>query len=275
MSATYPLARANQKLDGFLAEGNLYFRVQDASGVYGPEVGPINGTTLSFNPGSGDQKNRVSKMIGTSGQLLNALITAGQPSVTFGFNDLGVEQFKLGVRGTSEAINEAGGSASAEVLTLPTNAKGGWIQLPDRNINSAAAFTLTGPSATPTYTFSANADADYGPINYKRGRVYIPAESTITIGDVEFSYTHFGLTGVRVKGNQIDQTIMFLYFEGKNKADLKDINATFWEAKVEPTQDVDLLGDDFAGAAFSGPLETPTGKDAPYEIEMDLDYATS
>jgi hypothetical protein len=48
----------------------------------------------------------------------------------------------------------------------------------------------------------------------------------------------------------------------------------FHEATVQPTQDIDVLGDDFAGAAFSGSLTTPVGKDAPYEVEWNLALAT-
>jgi len=275
MSATFPLARANQGLDGFLAEGNILMQVKDVAGVYGPLEGPINGTTLSFNPGEGETKERISKMIGTSGQALNSIITAGTPSITFGFNDLGARQFALASRGAISAINEAGGSVSAASFTVPAAAKGGWIELPNRNI-AVAGFSITGAGGTPTYTFSANADQDYGPINYEQGHVYIPKASTIANGaTIEVTYTYLAVTGELIKGNQIDQTVMRLIFEGKNKANFQKMRIIFHEATVQPTQDIDVLGDDFAGAAFSGNLTTPVGKDAPYEVEWNLTLATA
>lgn len=275
-TATHADARANQGIKGAIWEGNIMFRVKDTNGVYGPWVGPINGTALSFNPGEGNTVQRPSAMIGTSGQSLDTVITPGTPSIAFGFNDMGIEQFKLATRGESEPINEAGGTATAEDQTLPTNIKPGWVKLPDRNINSAATFTATDNGAATTYNYAADASADYGPIDYREGWVYIPADSTI-VGNqvVEWTYTHFAVAGTRVKGNKIDQLIMELEFNGRNKASLQWDKFIAWEATVQPTQDIDFFGADFAAGAYSGTLTTPNGKDQPYEIEWDLQHATS
>lgn len=275
-TATHANARADQGIKGALWEGNIMFRVKNSSGVYGPWVGPINGTALSFNPGEGETVQRISKMIGSSGQALDSVITPGTPTIAFGFNDMGIEQFKLATRGESAAISEAGGTATAEDQTLPTNIKPGWVKLPDRNINSAASFVATDNGAATTYTFAADGSADYGPIDYREGWVYIPANSTIVGAQVvEWTYTHFAVTGTQINGNKVDQLIMELVFNGKNKATLQWDKFTAHEASVQPTQDIDLLGADFAAGAYSGTLTTPTGKNQPYEIEWDLQHATS
>lgn len=276
-TATFPKARSAQGIDGALWEGNIRGRLKDQSGVFGSWFGPINGTTFTFNPGAGETIQRVSKMIGSSGQVLNAIVQAGQPSVAFGFDDMGLEQFKLATRGESSALSEAGGSVSAQDLVLPAGAKGsngGWIELAHRNIDSAQAFTITGDGGTPTHTFSADADDDYGPIDYLEGLVFLPPASAINGGDtIELTYTHLAVTADLVKGNKVDQTILELIFQGKNKANQQWIRFHAFQANVSPTTDIDLLGSALAVGAYSGSLETPADKEEPYQVQWDIQYA--
>lgn len=279
LTDTFAKARSAQEIDGALWVGNLVLRQKDKNGVFGPWTGPINGTTYTFNAGAGETIQRTSKMIGSDGQILNAVNNTGQPNITFGFDDMGLEQFKMAMRGESSALSEVGGSVSAQDLVVPANAKGtkgGWIELAHRNIDSAQSFVITGNGGTPTHTFSADADDDYGPIDYLEGGVFIPSGSAINNNDtIEVTYTHLAVTADLIKGNKVDQTILELKFMGRNKANQQWMRFHAFQANVSTNADVDMLGGAFATNSFTGPMETPPDKEEPYQVQWNIQYATA
>jgi len=259
-------ARSDLGFEGGIFSGDLYVRFKNNAGVFGPKIGPINGTTLILNPGAGDQIERISKMRGQVGQALDSIVDAATPQVTLGFDDISDDLWQMIFRGTTTAINESGGTASAEDLV---SVDGGWVDLANRNITTWTS--LTGASATPTYVDGTDYEAE---LNH--GMVFTRPGGSIGDGtDLEANYTYLAVTGYRVAGNQLDELRAEITLLGVNRASGVPVKVLVREGVLTPDSQPDFMSStEFVAAAFSGTMVTPSGQSNAYFIER-LTLATS
>ena len=259
-------ARADLGFEGGIFSGDLYIRFKNNAGAFGKRIGPINGTTLIINPGAGDQIERISKMRGQVGQALDSIVDASTPQVTLGFDDISDELWQMIFRGVSAAINESGGTASAEAVTA---AKEGWVYLANRNIS--AWTSLTGSGGTPTH-----ADGTDYEVELNHGALFTRAGGAISdAASLEANYTYLGVTGYKVSGNQLDELRAEIDLWGVNRASGVPIRVHVREAVLTPDSQPDFMSStEFVAAAFSGTAITPSGQSDPYYLER-LTLATS
>lgn len=265
--------REQLEIEGGKFEGELYIKLIPEGGGAGRRIGPINGTQLAYNPGEAEVVTRTSRMRGTYGQNLNTDSQPGSPTIEVGFDDIGKEQLELQMRGTSSAISEAGGTLTDE--TIAVDAKGSWIDLGVRNL-SPSGFSVTNLAKDTTYDYAADGSADYGPMDWAQGMMFVPEGSDIAVGNVYINGTHLAVSGYKIKANQLSQMRAEFILLARNRSDpnLTDWKFTIKQGNVSPSQTADFLTEDFISAVLSGPAETPTGHDSPFEIER-LVMATS
>jgi len=91
----------------------------------------------------------------------------------------------------------------------------------------------------------------------------IEAGEALTIG-----YTYTSYTGYKVKGAVQPTIKAYLFLDGKNETNGKDVEVEVWAAQLRPTSPVDFLADDFTALELEGTPATPTGYDSPFEIKQ-------
>jgi len=111
--------------------------------------------------------------------------------------------------------------------------------------DTALTITVTGPSATPTYTLGT----DY--IVARAGVIILAGGAIANAASIECTYTKLGSDVVQ---GLTDSAKEFkLVFDGLNEAASgKAVTVTTHRIKFSPTQGLDLIGDDFAGLQLAG-----------------------
>jgi len=83
---------------------------------------------------------------------------------------------------------------------------------------------------------------------------------------VDFDYA--AVTGLEVLGAVSPQIKAYIFLDGINQVNGKDVEVEVWEVQLKPDTPVDFLADDFNSLELSGTPKTPSGKSAPYRIRQ-------
>jgi len=256
-------ARAAHHLTGMFFEGDVLIRARDINGAWGKRIGPVSPVKLAINPGSASTISRKLRLRGQWGQVADTVANeSAEPTLQFETDDAGQELILLAMRATSEAISEAGGTATDEVTAVP--AKGTWLQLPDRNI------AVTGFAGKHANDSALTEGTDYvlQDIWLQYGLIFIPETSTISVAEAcKWTYTHGAVSGSRITGNRMAQVNLNIELFGVNRTDNSKVHLVVHESVVSEGADLDFAATDFFKPNFSGTLITPSGQAGPYYIE--------
>jgi hypothetical protein len=262
MAINVNAVRADQGYAPATFIGDLSFRLKDAAGNWGPLHGPIMAAEVSLDPGKANMALLKSALVETFAQIIGAVVTPGDPSITIKIEDSGLATLMLALRGTSTAITENSGTATDATAT-PT-AKGAWLQLPHRNVS---ATDFAGKCDTTDLTVSTDYILDDMYLLY--GKIYIPSTSTIDLSkDCTWTFTYGAVSGYHIDAQQIPDMRIQIEMPVYNRATQDRGMLTVWEAAVSPSSGLDVAANKNQTISFTGVPMTPSGKTGPFFIEM-------
>jgi hypothetical protein len=245
----------------FLGAGDLYIQRQDPTTlVWGPLHGPFDAEKFAYKPNS-EKLEKTSKGKTTYGQVRATVFKPSAPEFSVTLGQANRENLPLALMGVAADINTAGGTLTAEDVTV-TNV-GGWIEMPWANI-SATGLTITSADTLTTYV----RDTDYI-INIEMGWLKILSGSGILLNDVlKLTGTHGAITGTKINAGTVNQLRARFILDGKNLVDGSPVKATAKQVAMSSDTEFDLLGDNFAEIPLTGSVETPVGHSTGFEVEL-------
>ena len=127
-------------------------------------------------------------------------------------------------------------------------------------------FTITVAASGADVTLTEGVDYK---LNRRLGLIMLlptSAAPDATVFKVTGSYT--GASGTRISGATQSEVRCRIKFDGVNMADGTDVTAEVYEAVLSAESEFDFLPDDFGNVTLSGTAKTPTGKTAPFTVDM-------
>lgn len=245
----------------FLGAGDLYIQRQDpATLVWGPLHGPFDAEKFEYKPNS-EKLEKTSKGKSTYGQVRATVFKPTAPEFSVTLGQANRENLPLALMGTAADINVAGGTLTAESVTV-TNV-GGWVELPWANL-TATGFIVTNAAGDTTYV----RDTDYL-VNLAMGWIKFLSGSGVLVNDViKVTGTHGAITGTRIDAGTVNQLRARFILDGKNLVDGTPVKATAKQVAMSSDAGLDLLGDNFAEIPLTGSIETPVGHTTGFEVEL-------
>ena len=241
----------------FLGAGDIYInRLVD--GVPQGLIGPIYANSFQLQPAVNTVQS-TSKGRHDYGQVLESVNIAQPTTFTMELKEVTGDILTMAFLGTDSALNEAAGTLTDAPVTVK---KGKWVPLGKRNLDELISVENTG--GTTTYVEGT----DY---KLNRPMGWIMALESGSIADasvVNVSGAYMAATGRVIKGSTRTEVRAHLIFDGINQADGTQCTVNVWEAVLSADSAFDFLADDFGNVSLTGNLKTPTGKDAPYIVEV-------
>lgn len=250
--------------DGKFIAGDFFLDPKDAAGNSTGLIGPLNTTRCAITHPTPEIFPRISHRVGTVGQALNTIMVGKPPEIDIAVDDAPEAILNMLFGGTSEAINEAGGSATDEPITL---IKDRWVKLPDRNL-SATGFNLSTVAVPATPLVK---DTDYA-VDFETGMLM--ALTTGAAVACLADYTNLAVTGTRHLAASRVSTKCEIIMKGLDMVTNKPCRMSVWEAVLYRDGAFDPATQAYVTTALKGTLNTPAGKTQPYEYE-DLTLATA
>lgn len=262
MAINVNLIRADQGLAPSILIGDMMFRLKDPYGNWGELFGPITVGEMTLDPGKPTQELIKSGLIETYTQVIGAVMTPGDPSITIKLSDAGVNVLNLALRGTITAVTEAGNTVTNGEVNVVQ--KGAWLQFPHRNI---AASGFSGKSDTTDLV--AGTDYLLDDMYLKYGMIYIPTTATnVDLAENQtWSYTYGAVSGSRIDAMQLADMRLQIDMPIQDRNTLNRGFLKVWEAAVSPSSGIDVASNKKIELTLTGIPMTPSGKVAPYYIE--------
>jgi hypothetical protein len=246
-------------MSGVIAEGTLYVD-RNVAGVMQGLTKWEGLAKLEIKPNS-ELKEATSKDKGKYGQIVASVALAKPAELSLTLRDINREALAMALQGTGSALSQSGSSWTASAFTHMQ--KGVYNELGKRNVASAG-FVVKDVTDTTTYT----AGTDYV-LNEDAGLLYIPSTSAIP-DDVtlHITGTYAAVAGDLVKGGTLAQVRGKLFLDGNNLVDGTPLFVTIWDATLTSDGAVDFMADDLVELSMKGRMATPSGKDSPFEVEL-------
>jgi len=245
----------------FLGAGDLYIQRQDpVTLAWGPLHGPFDAEKFAYKPNS-EKMEKVSKGRNTYGQVRATVFKPTAPEFSVTLGQANRENLPLALMGVSADIDVAGGTITAQEITVTT--VGGWIELPWANLK-AAGFTVTNEAGTTTYDVD-----DHYTVNYAMGWLRIlPGSGIPADAKLKISGSYGAITGTKISASTVNQLRARFILDGKNLVDGSPVKATAKQVAMSSDAEFDMLGDDFAEIPLTGSVETPVGHATGFEVEL-------
>jgi hypothetical protein len=111
-------------------------------------------------------------------------------------------------------------------------------------------------------------DTDYE-VTSRNGMIRALSTGQIEAGEVLLvSFDYASVTGLEVLGAVQPTIKAYIFLDGTNLVNGKDVEVEVWEVQLKPDSPIDFLADDFNSLELSGTPKTPSGKSAPYRIRQ-------
>lgn len=245
----------------FLGGGDLSIQRQDpVTGSWGPLHGPFDCEEFSYQPQS-EKMEKTSKGKNTYGQVRATVFKPTAPLFSVTLGQVNRENLTLALMGTAVEINRAGGTLTAEEVTVSDVAS--WIELPWANIK-ADGLIVTNEAGDVTYT----RDTHYI-VNLEMGWLMILAGSGIAKDAVlKITGTYGAITGTRIDASTINQIRARFILDWRNLAGVMLGKATAKQVAMSSTEAFDMLSDEFVTVKLNGSCETPVGHTTGFELEI-------
>lgn len=241
----------------FLGAGDIYInRLID--GIPQGLVGPIYANSFQLQPAVNTVQS-TSKGRNDYGQVLESVNIAQPTNFTMELKEVTGDILTMAFLGTDAALNEAAGTLTDAPVTVKL---GKWVALGKRNLDDLISVENTG--GTTTYAEGT----DYK-LNRPMGWIMALAGGAIAdAATVNVSGAYSAAKGRTIKGSTRTEVRAHIVFDGINQADGTQCTVNVWEAVLSADSAFDFLADDFGNVSLTGNLKTPTGKDAPYIVEV-------
>lgn len=229
----------------FKGKGTMYLRKKSGTDGLLP-VGNCSEIALALTTSKQEMKDY--ELAG--GATADTIETIDSVSASVTLLNLNPENIARVTAGITSDVT--GGAVTAEAHTV--SAQGSFTRF-DKIPDTSDTITVTGPSGTPTYVDGTDYEVRNG------GIVIIDGGSITAASNIEVSYT--------AVNSRVVETLLEIgeeyemYFDGLNEARSgKAVLLTGHRAKVNPTQGLPLISDDYASLQFTVDLlrdDTITG----------------
>lgn len=234
---------------GYVAAGILY------GGIVGGPMKQLGNCRKFAITENATVKKRVSKMIGTYGQVLDSASTKEPAKLVIEMDEWNTDNLRDVAMGTViEATQEAGNDVE-KTFNLTTVEHGGYYDLGKRRVSGVSVVV---GSVTKTEGTDYELDAEIGYIKF--------LEHIGSTGSAVVTFDCAAIAAGTIIQGGTEATIKRHYFlRAHNEMDGSHWEIEVWEATMKPTSETDYLADDVTVLSYEGEMNTPTGKTSPYE----------
>lgn len=210
-------------------------------------------------------KEAISKDKDEYGQVIASAAINKPADLSVVIREITGRALAMSLQGSVSEMSQGSGSVASQDATAKI---GKFIELGKRNIASAG-FLVKDSTEVTTYTLNT----DYR-VNYAAGFVEILAGGAITEGQaLKITYDHGAVDAAKVLGATVPQVKGKLVLDGRNLMTGRPTFITIWDATLTAEGEVDFMSDDPIELTMKGRMTTPAGKTAPFEIELDAQFA--
>jgi len=235
------------------------------------------------------QLDRVALAMNFLGNLEDVDVSAGAETaeeVTVQNLDRYFRLAKRNIEATSVVVTRSAGSAATAWSSEAVVAEGDYYVPPSGSENDHFYKVTTGGTVgttEPTWPTDGSTVEDGTAVFQDMGLIEAAATDfeviartgmirALSTGNIEaeevlsIAYDYLDVSGAKVLGAVQPTIKAYLFLDGINKVDGKDVEVEVWEAQLRPTSPVDFLADDFTSLEMEGTPVTPTDKDSPFVI---------
>jgi len=181
---------------------------------------------------------------------------------------------------------QAGGTASAHATetsyevgdyVVPTSPNDHFYKCTEAGTSAASEPTWPTDGSTVTDDtvtwqdmglIAAVQDTDFE-VTSRNGMIRALSTGSIEAGETLLvSFDYASVTGLEVLGAVQPTIKAYLFLDGTNLVNGKDVEVEVWEVQLKPDSAIDFLADDFNSLELSGTPKTPSGYSAPYRIRQ-------
>lgn len=245
---------------GFLGAGDIYIE-RYVSGVSQGLNGPYYANKFEIKPNV-EVRELTSKGRNDYGQTLESVALQRPADFTLELKEVNKESMALALLGSDATISYAGGAlADKEVTTVV----GKWAEIGERNLTGEIEVT-DNTSGTPV---PAVEGVDYqlnrqlGMIKALEGGVLAGVGKKALVTGTASAYT-----GTLIRGATATDIRARVMFDGINQADGLPVIVEAYEVIIAADAAFDFLAEDFGNVSLPGKMKTPTGKTAPFTVEL-------
>ena len=106
-------------------------------------------------------------------------------------------------------------------------------------------------------------------ITARTGMIRAIDAGRLSAGDeLSINYDYPAQTGFKIQGAVQPTIKAYVFLDGKNITNGKDIEMEAWEVQLKPTTPVDFLASDFTSLELEGTLKAPDGYDEPFIVRQ-------
>lgn len=249
-------------MSGLRGAGKAYFSILEG-GVYSGYLDLANLASFTISNSGSDTKTIKSTAPSNYAAIIGSSTTPGDDKITIKLNDPNRKNMLLMTLGTDSTVSVTASSVSNEVVTVL--AKGTYVSLANRKLDTGVAPVVTNTAGTTTYT----ASTDYV-VDYDNGLIYITPNSTIAVGTIHVDYSWLIRSGYSITARTKSSAIGKLLFVGENLDSGEIIRLTADSVELSPDGDFGLVSADgeFLEFGLTGTLKVPTGQSSPYTIDI-------
>lgn len=247
---------------GLRGAGKVYLSVL-SGGAYGGYMDMSNIASFTIGNDGGDTVTLKSTAPSNYGAVIGSSTTPGDDTISIALNVPNRKNLATMLLGTDSTVTNTGAAVSNESLTVL--AKGTYIPLTKRKLDTNNAPVVTNSAGTVTYT----ATTDYV-VDYDNGLIYITPASTIAVGTILVDYTHLDYTGYSINARTTSSINCKMLFTGENLDSGELIRVTADAVELSPEGDFSLISADgeFLEFTLSGTIKVPDGQTVPFVMEV-------
>jgi hypothetical protein len=247
---------------GLRGAGKVYLSVL-SGGAYGGYLDMANIASFTLGNDGGDTVTLKSTSPANYGAVIGSSTTPGDDTISIALNVPNRKNLTTMLLGTDSTVTNTGAAVTNEAITVL--AKGTYIPLAKRKLDTNAAPVVTNTAGTTTYTVTT----DYV-IDYDNGLIYITPASTIAVGTIHVDYTHLDYTGYSINARTTSSINCKMLFTGENLDSGEIIRVTADSVELSPEGDFSLISADgeFLEFTLSGTIKVPTGQTVPFVMEV-------
>ena len=239
----------------FIGTSNIYIDVLTDEGVATGLQLKGNCPELSIKTDS-ERKEQTGNGRDNYGQVIASVTIPKPASLSFTLNQVDQEMFAMAFFGSNAVFSQAASTLTdSPVITVADK----FVEIGKMNLSSVVVKNEAGST-----TYVAGTDYE---VNPRLGLIRALSTGAIPAGaTVEISATVGAITGTRMKAMTKSNVRCRLLVDGKNHADGREFMLDVFRARLAPSGDLAVQGENFMEAKFEATLETPSGKDTPFEL---------
>jgi hypothetical protein len=247
---------------GLRGAGKVYLSVYN-NGLYSGYLDMSNIASFTIGNDGGDTVTLKSTAPTNYGAVIGSSTTPGDDTISIALNVPNRKNLTTMLLGTDTAVTNTGAAITNEAVTVL--AKGTYVTLVKRKLDTNVAPVVTNVAGSTTYTETT----DYV-VDYDNGMLYITSASAIVAGTIHVDYTHLDYTGYTIDARTSPSINCKMLFTGENLDSGEIIRMTANSVELSPEGDFSLISADgeFLEFTLSGTIKVPDGATVPFVMEV-------